>query len=93
MSGIDRLRRLADEATRGPWRANGGDVCGRRFLVAWDLLHRDADYVAAMNPEVGRALLDVVEELRIAQRQNCGCVSNGPALDRLDALLDEQEQA
>ena len=74
MSGTGRLRRLVGEATPGPWRTNGSDVHGRRFLVAWDLLHRDAAYIAAMNPEVGRALLDVVGEARSMPHEPWCCV-------------------
>lgn len=61
---IDRLERLAREATPGPWRVPpSGDVVHGE---AYDLLAiiyesgADAEYVAAVSPDVLLKLLEVV---------------------------------
>ena len=96
MSGIDRLRRLADEAWSEDWY-EANDLVFR--LDAYESADEDAAYIAAMNPEVGRALLDVVDAVKQMQAAKWGPAFGAAmsylndSLEDLDALLDEQEQA
>ena len=106
--GIDRLRRLAEEATPGRWKPRQPD--GDCWFV-WrdnddpgyqavaecvvsdgydlDAEGADAAYIAAMNPDVARALLDVVAAARDAEEWVPG-FDLSDALNRLDALLGDQ---
>ena len=102
MSGIDRLRRLADEPAGDEWYASNDLADVLRDSYGWvggPSPAADAAWIAAMNPEVGRALLDVVEAARgaVADVERSDEVWGLPDLEeaiaRLDALLDEQDQA
>ena len=76
-STLATLRRLADEATPGPWATTGTKQCGAMSRV-WPRYPspdcictmqvsncsnwmRDRDYIAALHPGTVRKLLDVAE--------------------------------
>ena len=60
---LNRLRGLAEKATAGPWRENRHEV-----LIGDDwanlVVKPNADYVAALCPEVVLALVAEIEALR-----------------------------
>lgn len=87
---LEELRRLAEQATPGPWAWSGrgnGYIRADKQTVA-DMRYRngakDAPYIAAANPATILSLLDQIEELRelLARSRNLG----GEASDRVAAL-------
>lgn len=82
---IKRLKRLAEQATPGPWRVNMKghsyhDVARVNDLEiappnSVELAHStiDAAYIAAMSPSVTLALLGEVDKLRAASRAVTQC--------------------
>lgn len=69
---LDKLRRMAEAATPGPWDITGNgdwkrEVRGPDWNVAWCghmstlRAHADATYIAAVNPATVIALLDRLE--------------------------------
>ena len=67
-SARERLKRLAEKATAGPWHTNDFDDCGLnvRNALGDRLAERigvpDAEYIAACSPDVVLSLLRQLEE-------------------------------
>ena len=81
---LDALREKAEKATPGPWRVSPGTltrVDGHRAFVAstffsvgaLDQLYANAEYVAAVPPDVLLAILAENERLRKYARHLSGC--------------------
>jgi len=72
---INELRKLAEDATPGPWIKRGyvpGIGCGVDWVtaVAHHTTSADADFIAAANPAAMLELIDYVEYLRGKNREH-----------------------
>lgn len=63
---LERIERLASEATEGPWTVHWDDEYATAMHIqdadfGFATKDEDAAYIAAVNPKVGRALLECAQ--------------------------------
>ena len=92
---IEELKRLAEDATPGPWIKRGyvpGIGCGVDGVtaVAHHTTRADADFIAAANPAAVLELIDYVEYLRGKNREHFdACIGCDEELKRVSKKRDE----
>jgi len=102
VSDLARLKALADGATKGNWRvgSNRGDGVTNIVESEWDYVCEcygygasepaNAAYIAALSPDVAKALIARVERAEAALRETCAALDS---VLKSDGLLDAEEIA
>lgn len=90
----DELRRLAENATRGPWVADGPivyvDAGIQPHVCEALIIDTDAAFIAAASPDVVIALLDRIKALEV-ERDARPAISREDVLNFMDLSIGEND--